>query len=74
MKLMVLGPAPLKIATNADTTVAYTESQISLKVWDSEEKLAFLSRLPLRRHIARLGTFSVDPDISMQALIIHMQL
>ena len=32
-------------------------SQISLKVWDSEEKLAFLSRLPLRRHIARLGTF-----------------
>ena len=24
-------------------------SQISLKVWDSEEKLAFLSRLPLRR-------------------------
>ena len=25
-------------------------SQISLKVWDSEEKLAFSSRLPLRRH------------------------
>ena len=38
-------------------------SQINLKVWDSEEKLAFLSRLPLRRHIARLGTFSVDPGI-----------
>ena len=38
-------------------------SQISLKVWDSEEKLAFSSRLPLRRHIARLGTFSVDPGI-----------
>ena len=38
-------------------------SQISLKVWDSEEKLAFLSRLPLRRHIARWGTFSVDPGI-----------
>ena len=38
-------------------------SQINLKVWDSEEKLAFSSRLPLRRHIARLGTFSVDPGI-----------
>ena len=38
-------------------------SQISLKVWDSEEKLAFSSRLPLRRHIARWGTFSVDPGI-----------
>ena len=38
-------------------------SQISLKVWDSKEKLAFSSRLPLRRHIARLGTFSVDPGI-----------
>ena len=38
-------------------------SQISRKVWDSEEKLAFSSRLPLRCHIARLGTFSVDPGI-----------
>ena len=38
-------------------------SQISLKVWDSQEKLAFLSRLLVRRHIARLGTFSVDPSI-----------
>ena len=38
-------------------------SQISLKVWDSEEKLAFSSRLPLRRHIAQLGMFSVDPGI-----------
>ena len=38
-------------------------SQISLKVWDSKEKLAFSSRLPLRRHIAWLGTFSVDPGI-----------
>ena len=38
-------------------------SQISLKVWDSKEKLAFLSRLPLRRHIAWLGRFSVDPGI-----------
>ena len=38
-------------------------SQISLKVWDSEGKLAFSSRLPLRRHIARWGTFSVDPGI-----------
>ena len=38
-------------------------SQISPKVWDSEEKLVFLSRLPLRHHIARLGTFSVDPGI-----------
>ena len=38
-------------------------SQISLKVWDSEEKLVFLSRLPLRRHIARWCTFSVDPGI-----------
>ena len=41
----------------------YLYSQISLKVWDSKEKLAVLSRLLLRRHIARLGTFSVDPDI-----------
>ena len=38
-------------------------SQISLKVWDSEEKLAFSLRLPLRRHIGRLGMFSVDPGI-----------
>ena len=38
-------------------------SQISLKVWDSEEKPAFLSRLPLRRHIARWDTFSVDSGI-----------
>ena len=38
-------------------------SQISLKVWDSEEKLVFLLRLPLRHHIAWLGTFSVDPGI-----------
>ena len=38
-------------------------SQTSLKVWDSEEKPAFSSTLPLRRHIARLGTFSVDPGI-----------
>ena len=37
--------------------------QIRLKVRDSEEKLAFLSRLPLRCHNARLGTFSVDPGI-----------
>ena len=38
-------------------------SQISLKVWDSEEKLEFSSRLPLRHHIAWLGTFSVNPGI-----------
>ena len=38
-------------------------SQISLKVWYSEEKPAFLSRLPLRCHIARSGTFSVDSGI-----------
>ena len=38
-------------------------SQISLKVWDSKEKLAFLLRLSLRCHIARWGTFSVDPGI-----------
>ena len=38
-------------------------SQIRLKVWDSEEKLPFLSRLPLRRHIARWDTFLVDPGI-----------
>ena len=37
-------------------------SQISLKVWDSEEKLAF-SSLPLSHHIAWWGTFSVDPGI-----------
>ena len=38
-------------------------SQISLKVLGSEERLAFSSRLPLRHHIAWLGTFSVDPGI-----------
>ena len=38
-------------------------SQISLKVWDSGENWCFLLRLPLRSHIARLGTFSVDPGI-----------
>ena len=38
-------------------------SQISLKVWDSEEKLALSSRPPLRGHIARWGTFSVDSGI-----------
>ena len=38
-------------------------SQISLKVWDSKEKLAFSPRLPLRHHIARIATFSVDPGI-----------
>ena len=27
------------------------------------EKLAFSSKLPLRRRIAQLGTFSVDPGI-----------
>ena len=36
--------------------------QISLKVWDSEEKLTFSSRLPLSLHIAQLVTFSIlDP-------------
>ena len=38
-------------------------SQIKLKVWDSEEKPAFSSRLPLRRHIAQWGTFLVNPGI-----------
>ena len=38
-------------------------SQISLKVWENEEKLAFSLRRPLRCHIARWGTFSVDPGI-----------
>ena len=38
-------------------------SKICLKVWDSEEKLAFLLKLPLRCHIAWLDTFSVDPGI-----------
>ena len=38
-------------------------SQITLKVWDSKEKLVFSSRLPLRRQIARWGTFSVDPGV-----------
>ena len=48
-------------------------SGISLEVWDSKEKLEFLSRLPLRRHIARWGTFSVDPGIlvSFYASIHH---
>ena len=36
-------------------------SQISRKLWENEEKPAFLLRLPLRHHIAWFGTFSVDP-------------
>ena len=38
-------------------------SQTSLKAWDSEEKLVFSSRLPLRRHIGRLATYPIDPGI-----------
>ena len=38
-------------------------SQTSLKAWDSEEKQAFSSRLPLSRHIARLATYPIDPGI-----------
>ena len=38
-------------------------SQTSLKAWDSKEKLAFLSRLPLSLHIAWLATFSIYPGI-----------
>ena len=38
-------------------------SQISWKVRDSKEKLAFSPGLPLKCHIAWLGTFSVDPGI-----------
>ena len=38
-------------------------SQISLKVWDSEEKWGFSSRLLLRHHIAWWDTFSIDPGI-----------
>ena len=38
-------------------------SQISLKAWDSEEKQAFSSRLPLSRHIAQLATYPIDPGI-----------
>ena len=41
----------------------YLYSQIRLKVWDSKEKLAFSSRLPLRCRIAWLGMFSVDSGI-----------
>ena len=45
-----------------DTTVenAYTV-KISLKVWYSEEKPSFSARLPLRCHIMKLATFSVNP-------------
>ena len=38
-------------------------SQISLKVWDSEEKSAFSSRLPVGCHIAQLAIFSFDSGI-----------
>ena len=38
-------------------------SQISLKVCKSEEKPVFSSRLPLRRHIAQLTTFTIDHSI-----------
>ena len=38
-------------------------SQTSLKAWDSEEKQAFSSRLPLSCHIARLATYPIDPGI-----------
>ena len=50
----------LKVATNVDTN-AYTVKS----TWKCEtaKKLAFLSRLSLRCHIARLGTFSVNAGI-----------
>ena len=38
-------------------------SQTSLKAWDSEEKQAFSSRLPLSCHIAWLATYPIDPGI-----------
>ena len=38
-------------------------NQTSLKAWDSEEKQAFSSRLPLSRHIAWLATYPIDPGI-----------
>ena len=51
-----------KVATNADTKEC-PHSQTSLKVSDSEEKLAFSFRLPLRCYIAQLAMFSSDPGI-----------
>ena len=38
-------------------------SLTSLKLETAKKKTAFLSRLPLSRHIAWLATFSIDPDI-----------
>ena len=38
-------------------------SQTSIKAWDSKEKQAFSSRLPLSRHIAWLATYPIDPGI-----------
>ena len=48
-------------------------SQISLKAWDSKEKPVFLSRLPLRHHIAWCGMFLVDSGIvvSLYASVHH---
>ena len=56
--------AVLKVATNVDTTVenAYTVKS-TRKCGTAKKKLTFSSRLRLRCHIARLGTFSVDPSI-----------
>ena len=48
--------------TNADTKEC-PHSQTSLKVSDSEEKLTFSFRLPLRCYIAQLAMFSSDPGI-----------
>lgn len=45
----------------------------SPKIWDSEEKPVFMSRLPLRCHIAQLATFLVDPGnlLSLYARAYH---
>ena len=51
-----------KVAINADTKEC-PYSQTNLKVSDSEEKLVFSLRLPLRCYIAQLAMFSSDPGI-----------
>ena len=56
--------AVLKVSTSMEYYFSeHLYSQTSLKAWDSEEKQAFSSRLPLSRHIAILAMYPIDPGI-----------
>ena len=57
--------AVLKVCNNADTTVENVYIVKSVQKFDTAKKnrTSFSSRLPLRRHFAKLATFSVDPGV-----------